>query len=205
MTSVVPVDSSLGRLVGLLEAHNPNLLKLLQATTEEEFVDATECALELAIRTIEGGAKRYSALDERGLSRLLADLLSLSGYHASAERDHNGHVDVIIENALGGRWKYLGECKIHKGFQYHVDGCCQLLGYCNGRELRAFALDFFKSPAMYDKLLRLREKFDESKPAGQSGTSSDHSIIGAFITKHTHSSGRTVQLLHFGCAVRIPV
>ena len=50
---------------------------------------------------------------------------------------------VVVEHAFGRRWKYLGECKIHRGYQYHVDGCEQLLRYCTGRELRAFCMDFF--------------------------------------------------------------
>jgi hypothetical protein len=138
----VAPDASLERLFGLLEAHNPNLLDLLRVQTEVEFVYATEGAIERSVRTIESGAKQYSSLNERGLSQLLADFLNLAGYHATAERNNNGHVDVVIEHAFGGRWRYLGECKVHRGYQYHIDGCGQLLGYCIGRELRAFCMDF---------------------------------------------------------------
>lgn len=204
MSTPVHPGSSLERLIGLLEAHNPNLLRLLEVKTEAEFVGATEEALERAIRTIESGATRYSALDERGLSRLLADFLSLAGYHASAERDNNGHVDVVVEHAFGGRWKYLGECKIYDGYQYHVDGCDQLLGYCTGRELRAFSLDFFKVPAMLEKLEGLRARMDKDRPLNQVGPSGDHNMKGAFTTEHPHKNGGTVELLHTGCSVVKP-
>ena len=86
MTRPVATDSSLERMLRLLETHNPNLRELLGAMTESQFVDATENALERVMRTIENGAKLYSILDERGLSKLLADLLTLSGYQAVAER-----------------------------------------------------------------------------------------------------------------------
>lgn len=204
MSPPVPHDDSLARVVGLLETTNPNLYRLFLADTEESFIEVTEDALEQAIRTIEGGAKRYSALDERGLSRLVTDLLNQAGHKAMPERDHNGHVDIVIEHAFGGGWKYLGECKIYRHFQYHVDGCQQLLGYCSGRELRAFNLEFFKSPEMFEKLAALRQRFDQEKPALQKGDSRDHRILGAFLTEHKHSNGRHIELLHLGCAVRVP-
>ena len=187
--------------MGLLEAHNPNMLELLQAKTEEAFIDATESAIERAIRTIESSAKQYSILDERGLSTLLADFLNLSGYQATAERNVNGHVDVVVEHTFSGRWKYLGECKMHKGFQYHVDGCAQLLGYCTGREQRAFCLDFFEVAGMFEKLAKLRQGMDSKAPLMQLAPSSTHRIGGAFLTNHTHPSGGSVEVLHLGCSV----
>jgi len=90
--SAVPPDASLERLFGLLKAHNPHLLELLCASTERDFVIVTEKILEHAIRTIEGGAKRYHLLDERGLSRLLADFLNL----AVATHRPNGTTTVTL-------------------------------------------------------------------------------------------------------------
>jgi hypothetical protein len=201
MSTRVAPDSSLERFFGLLEAHNPNIIELLRADAEPAFIRATEDAIERAIRTIESGAKHYSHLDERGLSLLLADFLNQSGYHATAERFVNGHVDVVVEHAFGGRWKYLGECKIYHGYQYHVDGCEQVLGYCTGRELRTFCMDFFQVAGMFDKLRALRKKMDEDLPLAQSHESADHNISGAFVTTHRHASGGAVEILHLGCVV----
>lgn len=201
MNGEVATDSSLARYFGILEANNPNLLQLLKAETEDAFVVATEGALECATRAIESGAKQYASLDERGLSTLLTDLLSAAGYRATAERNVNGHVDVVIEHCFGQRWKYLGECKIHRGFRSHIKGCKQLLGYCTGRELRAFCLDFFRTGKMFEKLAGLRGRMDSEKPLSQSKESSPHSIRGGFVTAHLHASGRDVELLHFGCFV----
>jgi hypothetical protein len=198
-------DASLERLFGLLEAHNPNLLELLRAQTEVAFIEATEGAVDRAVRTIESGAKQYSDLDECGLSLLLADFLNMSGYQATAERYVNGHVDVVIEHAFGGRWKYLGECKMHRGYQYHVDGCKQVLGYCTGREQRAFCLDFFNTAGVFEKLALLQKEMDKELPEAQSGPSAGHRwIAGAFVTSHGHKSGGNVQLLHLGCSLAKP-
>lgn len=194
-------ENSLARIVHLLESQNPELFALLTARTERAFMDAVEAAIERSIRIIEGSAKRYSSLDERGLSATLTGLLNAFGFRATAEQDHNGHVDIIVEHSFGRRWKYLGECKIYDGYKYHLAGCIQLLGYCSGRESRVFVLSFFKSPAMYEKLLVLRKDFDQQKPASQDETSFDHTIVGAFVTTHVHQTGRRIELLHVGCSV----
>lgn len=201
MSQPVAPDASLERWLGVLEALNPSLAELFRAKTEGEFIVATENAIERAIRRIEGGAKEYSNNGERGLSLLLADFLSQAGYKATAERYNNGHVDVVIEHAFGEQWRYLGECKIHDGFQYHVNACEQVLGYCTGREQRAFCLDFFRSAGMFGKLEKLRKRMDAELPLDQVAPSADHKIAGAFVTSHMHKSERAVELLHLGCSV----
>jgi hypothetical protein len=200
VTNVAP-DSSLERLLGLLESHNSSLKDLLLARTDTEFICATEGAIERAMKTIENGSKEYSALNEPGLSHLLADLLNLMGWRATAETNNNGHVDVVVESAFGRHWKYLGECKLHKGYQYHVDGCEQLLGYCTGREPRAFCMDFITAPPAFEKMRKLRAGMDAERPLKQKAAAADHRILGAFVTSHDHNSGAVVDILHLGCSV----
>lgn len=203
MTKVAS-DSSLERLLGLLEAHNSNLKDLLLAKTEPEFIVATEGAIERAMRTIENGSKEYATLNEPGLSHLLADCLNLMGWRASAETNNNGHVDVVVECSFGRHWKYLGECKLHKGYQYHVDGCEQLLGYCTGRERRAFCMDFISATDAFKKMKKLRAEMDAHRPLKQKAAGTVHSIVGGFLTSHDHESGAVVEILHLGCSVPKP-
>jgi hypothetical protein len=197
----VDPESSLERLFGLLEGHNSNLRDLLLAETEQDFIAATEGAIERAMKTIENGSKEYGKLKERGLSQLLADCLCLMGWHATAETNNNGHVDVVVECAFGRHWKYLGECKLHDGYQYHVDGCQQLLGYCTGREPRAFCMDFIDATDAFKKMKKLRAEMDEKRPLRQKAAGADHSILGGFLTSHDHDSGGVVEILHLGCSV----
>jgi hypothetical protein len=200
----VEQDSSLERFLGLLEGHNSNLKDLLLAKTEPEFIGATEGAIERAMKTIENGSKEYATLNEPGLSHLLADCLNLMGWRATAETNNNGHVDVVVECAFGRHWKYLGECKLHKGYQYHVDGCEQLLGYCTGREPRAFCMDFINATDAFKKMTKLRAEMDEKLPLKQKASGADHSIRGGFVTSHDHESGAVVEILHLGCSVPKP-
>jgi hypothetical protein len=203
VTKVDP-DSSVERLLGLLEGHNSNLKDLLLAKTEQDFIGATEGAIERAMKTIENGSKEYAALNEPGLSHLLADCLNLMGWRATAETNNNGHVDVVVECAFGRHWKYLGECKLHKGYQYHVDGCEQLLGYCTGREPRAFCMDFIDATDAFKKMTKLRAEMDEKLPLKQRAAGADHKIRGGFVTSHEHESGAVVEILHLGCSVPKP-
>ena len=156
------------------------------------------------MKTIENGSKEYSKLNEPGLSHLLADLLNLFGYRSTAETNNNGHVDVVVECAFGRHWKYLGECKIHDGYQHHVDGCQQLLGYCTGREPRAFCMDFFHKVGVFQKMAKLRADMDKKRPLKQKASGADHSIVGSFLTRHDHASGAVVEILHLGCSVPKP-
>jgi hypothetical protein len=194
-------DSTLERLLGLLEGHNSNLKDLLAAKTELEFIVATEGAIERAMKKIENGSKEYSKLNEPGLSHVLADFLDLMGWRATAETNNNGHVDVVVECSFGRHWKYLGECKLHKGYQYHVDGCEQLLGYCSGRESRAFCMDFIDASDAFKKMANLRAEMDERRPLNQRAAGVDHRILGGFVTDHDHVSGAVVEILHLGCSV----
>lgn len=190
--------------MGLLQSHNSKLYDLLHAKTEEDFIAATEGAIERVMKRIENGSKEYSKMGETGLSHLLADGLFLSGFHATAETNNNGHVDVVVEHSFGRSWRYLGECKLHKGYQYHVDGCEQLLSYCTGRERRAFCMDFIDSAGAFLKMVKLRADMDTNLPLKQKAVGVDHSILGAFVTSHDHNSGAVVEILHLGCSVPKP-
>lgn len=203
MTSVPP-DDSLERLLAILEGHNPNLVDLLRARTDQEFMTATEGVLERAMNTIERGAKEYSRLGDRGLSQLLTDCLAFSGYRATAETNNNEHVDVVVECSFGRPWRYLGECKFHRGYKYHVDGCKQLLGYCTGRDRRAFCMDFINTADAFKKMAKLRKDMDRKRPLKQTTAGSDHRILGAFLTSHDHTSGAIVEILHLVCSVPKP-
>jgi len=200
-----PVTSFDG-LIAVFRVHNPDIVDMLFAKSEAEFLDAAERGLWRCIVRIESGAKEYRRLREAGLSKMLADFLSQAGFKAEAEGYNNGHVDVTIRHYDPARFAYLGECKIHDGYEHHRDGCVQVFGYCSGREQRVFSLDFFEKAGMYTKLAAIRKRFDGDKKNAphQRGASRDHFIKGAFLTVHRHQpSGADVELLHLGCNLHV--
>src|SRR3972149_2581822 len=124
----LPDQTSLFDLFNVLKQWNPDFVSMFLAQNEGEFSEAVEKAVERAIRLIESGAKKYTVLDELGLSTMLANLLTQAGLPTEAEGYHNGHVDVRIHHFERGRFQYLGECKLHDGFKHHCAGGAQALG-----------------------------------------------------------------------------
>ena len=199
----LPENTTLADVVRVLRDRNPDLLSLLEADSEDQFLEATEKAIERAMKLIESGAKKYGVLDELGLSKMLADLLTQAGLPTEAEGYHNGHVDVRVHHFERGRSQYLSGCKIHDGFKHDCDGCKQVLGYCSGRNKRVLCLDFFKVAGLFRKLDEIRARMDEERPLRQLAQALDHFIRGAFVTEHEHASGARVQVLHLGCNLHV--
>ncbi len=200
-----PTSDRLDAYFAHIAAVSPPALRAWTATNEAAFCAAVEDAVHAALLQIEAGARQFGGLDERGLSLLLAQLLAAASLPAVAEGYHNGHVDVTVQHPAELPFALLGECKIYGGYKHHCDGCEQLLKrYSSGRSSRAFCLDFFRSPAMYEKLQNLRDEFDAKRPLEQVDDATDHRIKGAFLTAHRHFTATVVELLHLGCNVYHP-
>lgn len=194
-----PSDESLHAYVAKLESVNPAALQVFASEDEGQFLEAVEGALAAAIGHVESGARRLSTLDEQGLSWILVKLLVAASIRATAEGYHNGHVDVTVEHERLPLI-YLGECKIHDGYEWHLKGCTQVLDrYSSGRASRTFVLDFFKAKGMYEKLNALMGRFKTERPLRQQGDPRGHALKGAFVSTHMHWTETPVEILHIGC------
>jgi hypothetical protein len=195
-----PTSDRLDAYFDHLKAVSPPSLRLWIAEDEGAFIAAAEDALLDAIVKMEKGARLYARDDERKLSFTLVQLMSSASVPAVAEGYNNGHVDVTITHPAERHFVMLGECKRFDGFQYHCDGCYQLLTrYSAGRASRTFCLEFFQVRGMYAKLEGLQRDFDRDQPHKQKGAAAAHRIKGAFLTTHGHDSGSDVEVLHLGC------
>ena len=195
-----PTSDRLDAYFDHLKAVSPPSLRLWIAEDEVAFIAAAEDALLDAIVKMEKGARLYAQDDERKLSFTLVQLMSSASVPAVAEGYHNGHVDVAITHPAERPFIMLGECKRFDGFQYHCDGCSQLLvRYSSGRASRTFCLEFFQVRGMYAKLEGLQRDFNRNHPHKQKGAATAHRIKGAFLTTHGHDSGSDVEVLHLGC------
>jgi hypothetical protein len=201
----IPTSDRLDAYFAHVFSKNMPALRVWTATEYGEFCAAVEDAVHMALLEIEAGAREYSVLGERALTLMLAQLLTAASVPAVSEGYHNGHVDVIIRHPAELPLSILGECKIYDGFEYHCKGCEQLLKrYSSGRSPRVLCVDFFRKPAMYEKLDELRAEFDARRPLNQQGGPTTHSIKGAFVTAHIHFTASTVEVLHLGCNVFHP-
>jgi hypothetical protein len=174
---------------------------LLAARTDAEFEAAFDALLERAIAHLEKNRKNFEQLDEVGLSGCLAAALSIPGLTVTQEAHSNGHVDITIEadHCVPMR-RRLGEAKIYRGPEYHVQGLSQLLKrYTSGREGRGILIVYVRKPDISGLLDNIRKKMDLDHPCEQQGKTIDSGFKWSFLSKHAHSCGDILDVSHVGC------
>lgn len=192
---------SLFDLVEIMRQKAPEYMALLTAHSEAEFDKAFDAMLEKAVLRLEQNSKNFAALDEVGLSGCLAASLSMPGLSVIQEANSNGHVDITIDadHCVPARRK-LGEAKIYKGPEYHVQGLGQLLQrYTTGREGRGLLIVYVRAKDISGLIKKIRQKMDDEHPCDQQGKTVDHTIRWSFLSSHAHSCGDVLDVSHIGC------
>ena len=202
-------EDSLRALIEELSKDYPavHLLKILAAKTEGEFEETLEVFFEMAIRHVEKNANHLSNCGEEAISAFIVAFLSGSGLlRATQEAHSNGHVDITIESIPGPQvFEKLCEAKIYRGPKYHVKAMKQLIDrYSTGRDSSGAIFEYVKMPQIKNLVEKIRKHLDRNKPCGQDGDSEEHRIRWAFSTKHLHSSGEPVRILHLNCNLHRP-
>lgn len=194
-------DNSLFALCELIKQKVPDYFNLITTKSNAEFESAFDTILEKAVSGLEQNKKKFEALDEDGLSSVLALALSIPGLTITRETHSNGHVDLTIEldHCTPTRRK-LGEAKIYDGPAYHFKGLEQLLGrYSTGREGRGLIIVYFRKPNIAGLVNNLRMKMDADLPCKQQGNTTDHTLKWSFVSAHAHSCGENLEVSHIGC------
>ncbi|MBE0542980.1 MAG: hypothetical protein IH623_16670 [Verrucomicrobia bacterium] len=75
----------------------PEYVALLTASTDDEFEAAFTTLLDKAVNHLQKNRKKFSKLDEEGLTGVLAASLTIPGFTVVQEANSNGHVDLTIE------------------------------------------------------------------------------------------------------------
>lgn len=178
----------------------PHAKELYVSSTREAFLDAAERLLERVVGRMEANRATYRSLDEQALSHLITDLLG-DLVPSKPEARTNGHVDVTIWHPRNLGFQHLTECKIWNGGNWHREGMRQVMGYSTGQEGRAMCLAFFvRHKRMTFLLGRLRTQLATAVDPASTGASEDHPFLqDAFVTPHSHASGRPLKLVHYGC------
>lgn len=194
-------ENSLLELIQRLEATDPGYISLLSPKSPEEFIDAFYSHLGNALNDLEKNSKHYAVLSEDGLSAAVAGSMSKPGIRVLRESYSGGHVDLTFEIGLAGNLKtILGEAKIYAGPEYHKKGLGQLMKrYLTGRELQGTVIEYVKKPNIKALMQKIRDDFDSTLPEKQLGSTEDHLLQWAFISKHQHDSGEEVVISHLGC------
>lgn len=196
----LPKDSA-GELFERIKRKAPEYIDLLIAETDADFEAAFTVLLEKAVTHLEKNTKNYAALDEEGLSGVLAASLSIPGLTVSQEENSNGHVDltIVADHCSPARTK-LGEAKIYRGPSYHMKGIAQLIGkYTTGREKDGLLINYVRLKNIAEITANLKSELDANLPADQTGPCTAHTLKWSLVSKHKHSSGEMVSVSHIGC------
>ena len=191
------------------EALTPAQRDLLTAKTVSEFNSAFSAILLEAVRRLEKGSKNLGGLGEDGLSEVLAGFINgTNALIVTREESSNGHVDLTFKARLcKPPREVLGEAKISKSYSWHESGLSQLVNrYSTGREDRGLLLEYVKLKGIKGHMEGLRSELDKKRPCNQLGDCSDHETVAqwSFVSSHTHSSGETLEVWHFGCYLYYP-
>lgn len=179
----------------------PEVVKLFDPkSTEADIDEVLETRIDHAIRWLEENAKRLKSENEDGLTTILAGKVEMPGLNVILEANSNGHVDFTFEVgfSLTVR-KRLGEAKLYHGPAYHLKGLDQLLErYATGRDRSAYVFDYFRENNIKTKMLAVRATMNTDRPLQQTCEAVDHQSAWAFVTHHSHKSGETIRIVHFG-------
>src|SRR5262245_9622697 len=139
----MPVNS-LGAYLEYLDSRLPGTSQIYFSDDSGDFIAGVEEAIHAAVSDMERSCRAHGSSPEIQLSCFLKDRLNGAAVPCEAESYSNGHVDLTITHPRHPTMRYLGECKIWKGYSWHHSGCEQLLRrYMTGREARGFVLEFF--------------------------------------------------------------
>jgi len=193
-------------LLDLVETFGENriylIVRLSKAETEAEFDVCLEELIEATIKEMEQRANYLTEDKEDKISCYLAMGLNFpSVLRVTQETHSNGHVDITIEGAgIVQPFLRLGEAKIYRTYSYHLGGMEQLINrYSTGRVNTGFIFVYVKKEGVKEIMEDLMNKLDSNKSFSQIGKSQAHSKIKwSYNTKHIHSSGEELRVLHLG-------
>lgn len=188
-------------LVEMLKRKAPEYLDILTAETDADFETAFDTLLQKSVEGLETNKEHFKTLGEDALSGILSLALTMPGLTVTREAHSNGHVDLtIVANHSIPPRKKLGEAKVWRGPEWHIQGLKQLLDrYTTGREGRGLVIAYVKNRNITDLIKKLREAMDKKRPCEQVADTGDHVLEWSFSSRHAHSCGKTLEVGHIGC------
>ncbi|WP_175725417.1 hypothetical protein [Burkholderia ambifaria] len=188
----------MGNKLSLLFLWFPELKRLFQATTSDDFDQFLDLHFERCIQRMEAEAHHLNSDGEEKLSAFLAAALSLPGLTVIREGYSNGRVDLTIrsESLLSPELR-LAEAKIYGGPAYHAQAIDQLISrYSTGRQKIGYVIEYVKQAGISGIVSRLRKQADTDFPVHQVGSTQNHAMQWAYVSEHQHSSDELIRVVH---------
>lgn len=186
-----------------LDAVRPDLARFadrLTVTSYDEFIEVLYKDLDSCISYVEEDPKVRLTDGEDRLTSELIGLLKARLYSAAHDEMIGGHSDIVVRHEKGYLW--IGEAKIHSGYDYLVQGFNQLTTrYMRGTPNadKGALLIYIRNSNVAKVVESWGTKLEELKlPAYVKRDCSSRKELG-FYNDHTHTaSGRLVSIRHIG-------
>ena len=118
--------------MALVDNNAARLLRRLKCNSYESFIEMLYIDLETIIRMLERAAALRQKDGEDRLSSEIINIFDGLGYQSSHDPFINGHSDIVVAFK---EYTWIGEAKIHKDYNYLVEGFKQLCTrYSTGSE-----------------------------------------------------------------------
>jgi len=183
------------------EADFERIMEIRHPETSEVFIKRLYKELQEIIDGLERSASFRQSDKEDRITLDVVLALHRAGYNATHEEYSKGHTDITVTQ---NGFKWLGEAKIHKDYDWLLDGLKQLIGrYSTGREAGSGLLIYIKgsnAKAVLDEWRRRLEKGNECHL--KSTEDSDKTESLTFWSIHTHEgSGLEIRTKHLGVSL----
>ncbi|MCW8880577.1 MAG: hypothetical protein OQJ89_05660 [Kangiellaceae bacterium] len=187
----------------LLPEQFQSFLDMATMESYEEFLNRLNADVDAAIADLESNRHLLQNDSEDRLSVNIISYLKAKGYNAYHDVQHGGHVDIYVDFK---KFKWLGEAKIHKSYDYLMQGFDQLCTrYAEGADLNSHGglIIYIKISKAADVVFEWKKRL-ESGSLDELTTTECKSKPNAFVSCHKHSTSGTFYtvrhipvLLHF--------
>lgn len=172
-----------------------NLLKKERPRNEEEFIEILYKDLEFVIACIERSANhRRTDLEDRITSDII-NMLEQKAYDVSHDEDQRGHVDITVKK---NGFKWIGEAKIHNGYDWLIKGMEQLQRYNTGRIVNTGFLIYLRNRNANRIINEWKEVLRNNSVCHFKNIIEENGIHLRFTSVHEHDgSGLDIKIKHF--------
>lgn len=162
--------------------------------SQSAFIERLYEILDEVVCRLEEDADVHHKSTEEAISRIIVRQLQQAGYSAHAESHNRGHVDISV-SSNDGKWRWLGESKIHRKYKDLSEALIQLLSrYSTGRDPDGGCLILVQNENCNSVLAKWREWLQSQKTERLERT--EDGTPRCFWSVHRHDSAAEYRVRH---------
>jgi len=193
LSSVAEINKRRGDewLIRQIEIHHPSDNKMFAKRLYQELDDI--------IKSLEETAHLRDNDSEDKLTSDIVLLLRQTGYEASHDKDTRGHVDMRVEK---NSFIWIGEAKIHRSYDWLLEGLKQLLTrYSTGKEDGFGLLIYIRNANAKAVMEEWRKRLEKGNECNLKETNDGLEKL-TFWSLHQHEgSGLDISTKHIGVSL----